>query len=115
QYIYRKYTRERAGLAATVISYRPRSAIRDVGKALGLSLDTVDRLAKGIWGWTRDGLDLSHLAGAGLDPGDPTLKRLFELTGELIGFPRHLSQHVGGFVMTRTRLSSVVPIENAAM
>ncbi|MCW5750159.1 MAG: error-prone DNA polymerase [Alphaproteobacteria bacterium] len=115
QYIYAKYGRDRAGLAATVISYRPRSAIRDVGKALGLSLDAVDRLARGIWGWGREGIDARHVRAAGLDPDDPTIARLLDLVGEIQGFPRHLSQHVGGFVMTRGPLSSLVPIENAAM
>jgi len=115
QYIYRKYGRDRAGLAATVISYRPRSAVRDVGKALGLSLDTVDRIARSVWGWGREGVREDRLRELGLDPAEPRLAMLLDFVGQLIGFPRHLSQHVGGFVMTRGPLSSLVPIEKAAM
>ena len=115
QYIYQKYGRDRAGLAATVISYRSKSAIREVGKALGLSLDMVGALSKTIWGWSRDGVDEDQLREIGLDPADPTLRLALELTEELIGFPRHLSQHVGGFVISRGPLSEMVPIENAAM
>ncbi|MGH7002977.1 MAG: PHP domain-containing protein, partial [Alphaproteobacteria bacterium] len=161
QYIYEKYGRDRAGLAATVISYRERSAIRDVGKALGLSLDTVDRLAKSVWGWGREGLEEEALERAGfpipkkgknppLSPrgmrgsdaerrrGEgPSVKSVahgpspsalspsreeggrlrlaLQLARELEGFPRHLSQHVGGFVITKSALGEVVPIENAAM
>ncbi|HYM29744.1 MAG TPA: error-prone DNA polymerase [Candidatus Cybelea sp.] len=115
QYIYEKYGRDRAGLAATVISYRPRSAIRDVGKALGLSPDTVDALSKSLSGWGRSGIDDAHVREAGFDPADRTLKLALALSRELIGFPRHLSQHVGGFVITRGLLSESVPIENAAM
>jgi error-prone DNA polymerase len=104
QYVYRKYGRDRAALAATVICYRPKSAVRDVGKALGLPLDEVDRLAKGLAFWdTR-----SALAGR-LDG------QFLELVQTLVGFPRHLSQHVGGFVMSRGPLAELVPIENAAM
>ncbi|MCW5773343.1 MAG: error-prone DNA polymerase [Rhodospirillaceae bacterium] len=170
QYIYEKYGRDRAGLAATVISYRGRSAIREVGKALGLSLDTVDRLAKTVWGWGGEGVDEETAAQAGFAlPSSPTrhpersgsaagaaaqskdrverehggsassrrnsdpstapapggagsaqdddqrLRLALALARELIGFPRHLSQHVGGFVITKSRLDDVVPIENAAM
>jgi len=100
QYVYRKYGRERAALAATVICYRPRSALRDVGKALGLPLDEVDRIAKGFAFWDQK-----------LDSSNP----LFELAETLRGFPRHLSQHVGGFVISRGPLAGLVPIENAAM
>src|SRR5512145_2242636 len=104
QYVYGKYSRDRAALAATVICYRPRSAVRDVGKALGLPLDEVDRLAKGLTFWdTR-----SALPGC-LDG------QFLELVQTLIGFPRHLSQHVGGFVISRGPLAQLVPIENAAM
>ena len=104
QYVYRKYSRERAALAATVICYRPKSAVRDVGKALGLPLDEVDRLAKGLTFWdTR-----SALPGC-LDG------QFLELVQTLVGFPRHLSQHVGGFVISRGPLAQLVPIENAAM
>ena len=116
QYIYARYGRERAGLAATVISYRARSAVREVGKAMGLSEDTVAALSGMVWG-TRSGgvLPEKHIREAGLDPGDPRLSRVIELTHELMGFPRHLSQHVGGFVLTRGPLCELVPIGNAAM
>ena len=116
QYIYAKYGRERAGLAATTITYRGRSAIRDVGKAMGLSLDTVAALAGTLAG--RYGIDAfcdEDLRGLGLDPHEPTLARAVRLARALIGFPRHLSQHVGGFVISRGRLDELVPIENAAM
>jgi error-prone DNA polymerase len=116
QYIYTKYGRERAGIVAEVIRYRPRSAIRDVGKALGLSLDQVDRLAGSLEWW--DGLDEvtpETVRAAGLDPADRTVERTIALAREIQGFPRHLSQHVGGFVITRGPLSELVPIENAAM
>jgi error-prone DNA polymerase len=115
QYIYGRYGRDRAGIAATVISYRGRSAIREVGKALGLSEDTVSALATTIWGLSNSSLPETYVRQAGLDPSDPLLARVLELTQELIGFPRHLSQHVGGFVLTRGPLSEVVPIGNAAM
>ena len=115
QYIYARYGRDRAGLAATVICYRGRSAVRDVGKALGLSEDTVAALATTIWGLSNSRLPEDYVRQAGLDPSDPLLARCLELTQELIGFPRHLSQHVGGFVLTRGPLSEVVPIGNAAM
>ena len=115
QYIYGKYGRDRAGIAATVICYRPKSAIRDVGKALGLSPDTVALLSKMLWGWGQDGVGAEHVREAGLDPSDRRLALAVELARELQGFPRHLSQHVGGFVITRGPLSQVVPIENAAM
>ena len=115
QYIYRKYGRDRAALVAEVISYRRRSAIRDVGKALGLSLDCVDRLAKsGDW-WENDIIAQERLRELGFDPHDVTLRRAIKLAGELRGFPRHLSQHVGGFVISRGPLCEIVPIENAAM
>jgi error-prone DNA polymerase len=115
QYIYARYGRDRAGIAATVISYRGRSAVREVGKALGLSEDTVAALATTIWGLSNAGLPDEYVRQAGLDPSDPLLAACLELTQELIGFPRHLSQHVGGFVLTRGPLSEVVPIGNAAM
>jgi error-prone DNA polymerase len=115
QYIYRKYGRERAALAATIISYRPRSALRDVGKALGLELAEVDRLARGFQWWDGQRIDPERIRAAGFDPGDPRIRRLMELAGEILGFPRHLSQHVGGFVIARGRLDELVPIENAAM
>jgi len=115
QYIYRKYGRDRAALTAEVISYRRRSAVRDVGKALGLSLDCVDRLAKDIAWWDGGVLDPKHLRGMGLNPDDPILQWLARLVGMLLGFPRHLSQHVGGFIITRSPLCELVPVENAAM
>lgn len=115
QYIYGRYGRDRAGIAATVISYRGRSAVREVGKALGLSEDTVSALATTIWGLSNSSLPETYVRQAGLDPSDPLLARCLELSHELIGFPRHLSQHVGGFVLTRGPLSEVVPIGNAAM
>ena len=115
QYIYRTYTRERAGLAATVICYRGRSAIRDVGKVFGLSEDTLNRLAGTMWGWSMEGVTEERARRVGFNAGDRRLARTLSLARELIGFPRHLSQHVGGFVITRSRLDEVVPIENAAM
>ncbi|MBQ0816448.1 MAG: error-prone DNA polymerase [Methyloceanibacter sp.] len=115
QYIYARYGRDRAGLAATVISYRGRSAVREVGKALGLSEDTVAALSATIWGLSNSTLPEKYVREAGLDPADPLLASCLELTQELIGFPRHLSQHVGGFVLSRGPLSEVVPIGNAAM
>ncbi len=116
QYIYARYGRDRAGLAATVISYRARSAVRDVGKAMGLSQDTVAALAGMVWG-TRSGgaLPEQHVREAGLDPSDPLLAAVLALTDELTGFPRHLSQHVGGFILTRGPLIETVPVGNAAM
>jgi len=115
QYIYEKYGRDRAGLAATVICYRARSAIREVGKALGLSGDVVAALAGMVWGWSSESIADKRVREAGLDPADRNLRLALDLAGELIGFPRHLSQHVGGFVITRGPLSELVPIENAAM
>ena len=115
QYIYGRYGRERAGLAATVISYRGRSAARDVGKAMGLSEDTAAALAGAIRDVHREGVSASRLREAGLDPADPLLRRTVALASELIGFPRHLSQHVGGFVLTRAPLEEIVPIGNGAM
>jgi len=115
QYIYGKYGRERAALAATVISYRPRSALRDVGKALGLDLKQVDVLARGMQWWDGQKIDPERIRALGFDPADPRIARLSALTAEILGFPRHLSQHVGGFVIARQRLDELVPIENAAM
>jgi error-prone DNA polymerase len=114
QYIYGKYSRERAAIAATVITYRPRSAIRDVGKALGLDELQINALAKTLQWW--DGLvDAQRVAEAGLDPASPKVRCLLQLVQSLLGFPRHLSQHVGGFVIAEQPLSELVPIENAAM
>ncbi|MEC8850460.1 MAG: error-prone DNA polymerase, partial [Pseudomonadota bacterium] len=115
QYIYRKYGRARAGLAATVITYRARSAVREVGKAMGLTGDVVGHLAGQVWGRSDSALDDARIRELGLDPDDRRLRLTLNLTRQLIGFPRHLSQHVGGFVMTRGRLDELVPIENAAM
>lgn len=115
QYIYEKYGRDRAALAATVITYRPRSALRDVGKMLGLSDLQVGRLSRSMQWWDGKQVDESRILEAGLRPDSPVIKRLLYLVGELIGFPRHLSQHVGGFVISRGLLSELVPIENAAM
>jgi error-prone DNA polymerase len=115
QYVYEKYGRDRAGLAATVICYRSRSAIREVGKALGLSVDVVAALAGIVWGWSNDPIADLKVREAGLDPTDRTLRLALDLAAQLVGFPRHLSQHVGGFVITRGPLSELVPIENAAM
>ncbi|SFS08567.1 error-prone DNA polymerase [Dyella sp. OK004] len=114
QYIYRKYGRERTALAATVISYRGRSAARDVGKALGLSPDQVSALSS-VFAWRNGGSLRHHLQEAGLDFDSPLLQRVLILAEELRGFPRHLSQHVGGFVISDAPLSQLVPVENAAM
>ncbi len=122
QYIYEKYGRERAGLTAEVITYRRRSAIRDVGKALGFSMDAVDRIAKRVDTWEKnpfadsEGGDVpAQLTALGYDATNCTVRQFVALVREVIGFPRHLSQHVGGFVMTRGPLCELVPIENAAM
>ena len=115
QYIYEKYGRERAALAATVITYRPRSALRDAGKALGLSELQVGRLARSMQWWDGQQIDDSRVLEAGLDPDSPVIKRLLYLVREMLGFPRHLSQHVGGFVISNGPLSDFVPVENAAM
>ena len=115
QYIYGRYERNHAGMTATVIRYRGRSAIREVGKAFGLSDDTIGALASTLWGWSMDGVKEEQARRAGFDPDDPQLSRVMDLAEELMGFPRHLSQHVGGFAITRCRLDEVVPVENAAM
>ncbi len=115
QYIYKKYGRHRAGIASTVISYRSRSAIREVGKVMGLSEDVTATLSGTVWGWSSSGVDRAHVRELGLDPDDRTLALALELSRQLIGFPRHLSQHVGGFVITAGPLEEVVPICNAAM
>ena len=116
QYLYSRYGRDRAGLAATVITYRSRSAVREVGKAMGLSEDSVAALAGMVWGYLSNGsLPEKHVREAGFDPTDPLIATVVKLTDELIGFPRHLSQHVGGFVLTRGPLVEVVPVGNAAM
>jgi error-prone DNA polymerase len=115
QYVYRRYGRHRAAIIATVIHYRPRSAIRDVGKALGLTEDVTAALADTVWGSWGKGLNDMQVRQAGLDPKNSMVELAVELATELIEFPRHLSQHVGGYVLTQDRLDSYVPIGNAAM
>ena len=114
QYIYEHYGRDRAAICATVVHYRSRRAIREVGKVLGLTADVTAALAKTVWGHG-DGLPDAHIRQAGLDPSNPAVRQAASLANDLIGFPRHLSQHVGGFVLTRHRLDETVPIGNAAM
>ena len=115
QHIYEKYGRARAGLCASVVHYRAKRAIREVGKAMGLSSDALSALSGQVWGWSRSGLKADRLAAAGLSLDDPRMKQTMALIHEIIGFPRHLSQHVGGFVITQGRLDELVPVENAAM
>jgi len=115
QYVYRRYGREKAAICSTVIHYRPRSAIRDVGKALGLTEDVTAALADTVWGSWGDELPDEHVLQAGFDPRSPEIARAVALANQLLKFPRHLSQHVGGFVLTQRRLDETVPIGNAAM
>ncbi|WPY95771.1 error-prone DNA polymerase [Limimaricola variabilis] len=115
QHIYAKYGRERAGLCATVIHYRPRSAIREVGKVMGLSEDVTGALAKTVWGHWGSGIAEENVREAGLDPTDPLLRKALLIAGQLVGMPRHLSQHVGGFILTEKPLTETVPIGNGAM
>ena len=115
QWIYGFYGRHRAGIAATVIRYRPRSAIRDIGKALGLTEDVTARIASTQWGSWGSEIGDRHIRQAGLDPANPTIARAVGFALRLLGFPRHLSQHVGGFVLARGRLDEMVPIGKAAM
>jgi error-prone DNA polymerase len=115
QYIYRKYGRERAAIAATVITYRSRSAVRDVGKALGMDASLVDHLAKNIAWWEKSSDLKTHVALAGLQIQQKLLQLFFNLVQQIRGFPRHLSQHVGGFVISQDKISDLVPIENASM
>ncbi|WP_149757012.1 error-prone DNA polymerase [Roseivivax sediminis] len=116
QHIYERYGRHRAGLCATVIHYRGKRAIREVGAAMGLSKDTIGALSSQLWGFfSTNGLEDQRMREIGLDPEDRRLKLTMELIHEIVGFPRHLSQHVGGFVVTEGRLDELVPIENAAM
>ncbi|MCE8509827.1 error-prone DNA polymerase [Ruegeria pomeroyi] len=115
QWIYQRYGRHRAGLCATVIHFRSRAAIREVGKVMGLSQDVTASLSGQIWGQSNGGADPARIRELGLDPEDRRLALTIRLIGEIIGFPRHLSQHVGGFVITRGRLDELAPIENAAM
>ena len=115
QYLYAKYGRDRAAITGVVISYRPKSAIRDVGKALGFSLETVDAIAKGHVWWDGREVKKERLEEVGLSIDDLQVQQLLHLTQQLLGFPRHLSQHTGGFVLTKGPLSRMVPIENASM
>ena len=115
QYLYGKYGRQRAALVATLITYQPRSALKDVGKALGFDLDRLNELTRNLAWWDRPERLPSRLREAGFRPEEARVKKLLELASTLIGFPRHLSQHVGGFVISRGPLSRLVPIENAAM
>jgi error-prone DNA polymerase len=115
QHIYEKYGRHRAGLCATVIHFRTRAAIREVGKVMGLSQDVLAGLTGQIWGMSGNGVDEDRVRELGLDPTDRRLAQTLRLIGEVIGFPRHLSQHVGGFIITQGRLDELCPIENAAM
>ncbi len=115
QHIYQKYGRHRAGLCSTVVHYRSRRAIREVGKAMGLSVDVVSALSSQVWGVSSTAPGEERAKAVGLDLKDPRLRQTLELTQQIIGFPRHLSQHVGGFVITKGRLDELCPIENAAM
>ncbi|MEH6828710.1 error-prone DNA polymerase [Parasphingorhabdus sp.] len=115
QYIYARYGRHRAGIAATVVHYRSRSAIREVGKALGLSEDITTRLSSTVWGSHSSKAPDNRFAETGLDPDNPEIRRVGDMVRQILQFPRHLSQHVGGFVLTQDRLDETVPIHNAAM
>jgi error-prone DNA polymerase len=115
QYVYDRYGRDRAAIVATVIHYRPRMAIRQVGKALGLTEDVTAALANTVWGSYGDGVPDDHIRQAGIDPEAPEIRRATALAHQLLKFPRHLSQHVGGYVLTQRRLDETVPIGNAAM
>ena len=115
QYIYTKYGRERAALTATVACYRAKSAIRDVGKALGLALDQVDQIASSLAWWDGFSAIEERLSERGFDPASTQIRKLLKLVSQLLGFPRHLSQHVGGFVISERPLQELVPVENAAM
>lgn len=115
QHIYEKYGRHRAGLCSTVTHFRTRGAIREVGKAMGLSEDVVSALSSQVWGWSNSGISDERVSAAGLNINDKRIVHTMKLTHELIGFPRHLSQHPGGFVITAGRLDEMCPVENAAM
>ena len=115
QYLYTKYGRDRAAITGVIISYRPKSAIRDVGKALGMSLETVDAIAKGHYWWDGREVKPERLKEVGLSVDALQVRQLLHLTEQLLGFPRHLSQHTGGFVLTKGPLCRMVPIENASM
>jgi error-prone DNA polymerase len=115
QHVYAKYGRHRAGICSTVVHFRSRAAIRQVGKAMGLSDDVIAALSSQVWGWSSKGVPDDQVKAVGLDLRDRRLRQTLELAQEITGFPRHLSQHVGGFVITRGRLDELCPVENAAM
>lgn len=115
QYIYQKYGRERAAIVATVTQLHHRGAIRDVGKAMGLSVDTITRLSGLIWDFRDDGFDKNRIISQGINPDDPTIRKVLQLTEELMGFPRQLGQHTGGFVITQGKLADLCPLLNARM
>ena len=115
QYIYNKYGRDRAALAAAVVTYRPKSAFRDVGKALGLNIEQVNRISKNFSWWDQQSSRVDRLKEAGFNPDNKVIQQLIHITQELSGFPRHLSQHVGGFVISQSALTQLVPVENASM
>ncbi len=115
QYIYEKFGRHRAAICSTVVHFKTKSAIREVAKAMGLSQDAIAALSSQVWGWSSRGIGEDRAAAAGLDVQDERMRQTLELTQQLIGFPRHLSQHTGGFVVTQTRLDEMCPIDNAAM
>ncbi|MBW8687861.1 error-prone DNA polymerase [Chitinophaga rhizophila] len=115
QYIYNKYGRDRAAIVATVTQQHQKGAIRDVGKAMGLSVDTINRLSSSIWHYTEEWFDEQRVAEQGLNPEDPHLQKVLDLTRQMIGFPRQLGQHTGGFVITQGKLSDLCPILNARM
>lgn len=115
QYIYNKYGRDRAAVVATVTQLHHKGAIRDVGKAMGLSVDTVTRISSLIWDFADDGFDRKRIADQGLNPDDPHIRKVLQLTEQFMGFPRQLGQHTGGFVITEGKLSDLCPILNARM
>jgi error-prone DNA polymerase len=115
QYIYNKYGRDRAAIVATVTQQHQKGAVRDVAKAMGLSVDAVNRLSKSVWEFTEEWFEENRLAEQGIDPRDDHLKKVLELTSQYMGFPRQLGQHTGGFVITQEKLSNLCPILNARM
>src|SRR4051812_4772494 len=115
QYIYNKYGRDRAAIVATVTQLHQKGAIRDVGKAMGLSVDTVNRLSGAIWEFTDEWFDAQAIIEQGLNPDDPHFQKVLELKGQMIGFPRQLGQDSGGFLITQGKLSDLCPILNARM
>ncbi len=115
QYIYNKYGRDRAAIVATVTQERQRGSIRDVGKAMGLAVDTINRLSSSVWEFTEEWFEGKHISEQGLNPHDPLLRKTLELTEQLMGFPRQLGMHTGGFVITQGKLSDLCPVMNARM